>query len=271
MIVTAPQLIAVSLGSPGRENVDSIVNALATYGEIVGLNRPHRVAHYIAQLAEESGGFHYDHELWGPTAAQKGYDTRTDLGNTAAVDGDGYLYRGRAGIQITGLANYRAFRDWAMVQGLKPPNFVINPDAVTTDPWEGLVPIWFWSSRGLNAYADANDITAITRRINGGLNGLTERLNYYTRIGLVLLGYAPNDIRGFQRTAQIAVDGIAGPGTRAAIHAALLKLPAAPADAQPSPPAPIPPSPDIPAPEPEPAPVEPALGWWARLWKALFG
>lgn len=61
----------------------------------VGLDRLHRLVHCLAQLMHESGSFKWDQKIWGPTPAQARYDTRTDLGNTAAKDGDGYLYRGR--------------------------------------------------------------------------------------------------------------------------------------------------------------------------------
>lgn len=190
-----------------------------------GLQRPHRLAQYLPQLLHESGAFRYDREVWGPTPAQKRYDTRADLGNTPAADGDGERYKGRTGTQITGKDNYRGFRDWCRAQGLNPPDFVADPDAVLTDPWEGLGPIWYWETRGLNAYADRGDIEMITRRINGGLNGYADRLDWYTRVALVLLGYGRSDVRAFQRDAALKVDGIDGPQTRAALHVALKKLP----------------------------------------------
>nr|WP_234836858.1 hypothetical protein [Sinorhizobium meliloti] len=68
--------------------------ALDRYGDRFGMDRPHRLAQYFAQLMYESGDFRYDLEFWGPTPTQQRYDTRTDLGNTLEKDGDGYLYRG---------------------------------------------------------------------------------------------------------------------------------------------------------------------------------
>ena len=143
----------------------------------------------------------------------------------AARDGDGYLFRGRGPIQITGRSNYGQFTVWAREFDSAAPDFVTHPDAVLTDPWEGLGPIWYWETRGLNDPADSNDAETITRRINGGTNGLTDRLRWYVRAALVLLGYAPADVRGFQSAAGLAVDGNAGPKTRAALHAALTRLP----------------------------------------------
>ncbi len=214
---------------PGQ-NFTSVEIGLDTYGAQAGLDRPHRLAHYLAQLAHESGGFHFDHEIWGPTLAQTKYDTRADLGNTVIQDGDGKLYAGRTAMQITGKANYAAFYNWCAAAGLNPPNFIVTPDALTTDPWEGLGPVWFWSTRDLNALADRNDIEQITKRVNGGLNGYADRLGWYTKIGLVLCGFAPSDVAGFQDAARgkglypAHTDGDSGPQTRAAIHQWLAAL-----------------------------------------------
>ncbi|WP_410176733.1 hypothetical protein [Sinorhizobium medicae] len=83
-----------------------------------------------------SGYFRYDREIWGPTPAQQRRDTRTDLGNTPENDGDGFRYRGCTGMQLTGKDNYRQFRNWCRAAGLSCPDFVKDPDAVNTDPWE---------------------------------------------------------------------------------------------------------------------------------------
>ncbi|MFD1809268.1 glycoside hydrolase family 19 protein [Gemmobacter lanyuensis] len=161
----------------------------------------------------------------GATPAQARYDTRADLGNTPARDGDGYLYRGRGPIQITGKANYRQYRDWCRGIGQPAPDFVAQPDMVLLDPWEGIAPIWYWETRGLNRLADANNLDGITRAINGGDNGQVDRRDRYVRAALVLLGYGPTQIREFQRAWSIGADGIAGPTTRATLHAALTDQP----------------------------------------------
>ena len=117
----------------------------------VRLNLPHRVAQFIAQAAHETGGFKYDREIWGPTPAQKRYDTRADTGNTPSADGDGELYKGRGSFQLTGKANYQAFFVRCAGCRLQPPDFIANPDAINTDPWEGLSAVFFWSRRPQSA------------------------------------------------------------------------------------------------------------------------
>ena len=222
--VTAQQLRAAARTMVNEQNMNSVLTALDHYGGRFGLDRVHRSVQYLAQLMHESGDFRYDREIWGPTEAQKRYDTRTDLGNTPALDGDGKKYMGRTGGQLTGKANYLDFYDWCVEQRLDPPDFVAKPELVNTDPWEGLVPIWFWQSRNLNRYADQGDIETITKRWNGGMNGFADRLDHLVRLSLVVLGYAPDGVRQFQAKAGLAVDGDPGPKTRAALHKALLAL-----------------------------------------------
>lgn len=236
MSVSASQLAKI-VGKPANGNMVSIEVALDAYGERFGLTAPHRLAHFVAQLAHESGGFRYDREVWGPTPAQARYDQRVDLGNTPERDGDGERNAGRGPIQVTGGANLREFTAWAR-KNIDPaaPDFFGNPDLINTDPWEGVSAIWYWSTRKLNTYADANDIEMITRRINGGLNGFPDRLNWYVRAALVLAGYAPDALKSFQIDAQRAgllpadqagkptqIDGVAGPKTRSALHMTLAK------------------------------------------------
>lgn len=233
-MLTLAQLAAIAAREP-NDNMRAVLAGLEVRGAAAGLSRWHRLAHYVAQIAHESGRFRYDREVWGPTAAQRRYDTRTDLGNTPERDGDGYLFRGRGPIQITGRSNYRQFREWARAFEPGAPDFEALPDAVVESPWEGLAPIWYWETRGLNAYADRNHIETITKRINGGLNGFEDRIDLYSRSALVFLGYGPEDVRRFQGDAGLKADGDAGPLTRAALHRELTGLAFAPADLPPVP------------------------------------
>lgn len=137
------------------------------------INTPLRVAHFMAQIDYESGGFRYLTELGGRSYFNK-YEGRKDLGNLKP--GDGYLFRGRGYIQVTGRANYTELsKDLGI-------DFVANPDLLSQEANAIVSAIWFWNKRGLNKYADLDDIKTITKKINGGYNGLADReklLKYY--------------------------------------------------------------------------------------------
>jgi putative chitinase len=226
--------LAVVVGVAENANMQSIVKGLEAYKYADSLDRPEILTHYLCQNAHESGGFHYDREIVNPnhlTKAQSGYEGRKDLGNTHK--GDGIKYVGRTGIQVTGRANTAAFRDWCTAEGMTPPDFEATPDAMNTDPWEGIAPIWYWHTRHLTEFAKRNDIEMITKRINGGLNGYEDRIRYYTKFALSFLGFSISTIqqeissvKAFQSKSGIPADGDAGPKTRQALHDALSKLPA---------------------------------------------
>ena len=236
MIITAQTLTDIAGGAANQSNIASVVAGLSSYGAPAGLDRPERFAHYLAQLAHESGRFKYDAEIWSPTPAQRRYEDRADLGHSAAVPGEAFRFRGRGPIQLTGRHNYREFARWCRASFPDAPDFEAQPDAVNTDPWEGLAPIWYWDAgnptgRSLNVYADDNNAEAVTRKINGGLNGYEDRLALYTRTALVLLGYelSAGVVRKFQADVGFTgrdVDDIPGMRTRAAMHGALKAEPA---------------------------------------------
>jgi len=119
-----------------------------------------RLAHFMAQASHETAGFRYMSEIWGPTRAQARYDTRTDLGNTLAVDGDGKLYLGRGIFQITGARNYRIYGDRIGVDLIAHPERAAEADIAVK------LACLFWSDVGLNAYADRDDVLAVSRGIN---------------------------------------------------------------------------------------------------------
>jgi len=132
-----------------------------------GINTELRVCHFLAQVAHESGTGRWLRELWGPTPAQSRYEGRKDLGNVHA--GDGVRYKGRGPIQLTGRANYRKY---GQQLGIDLEN---NPEIVALPSMGLMVACKFWSDNGLNALADKDDVVAVTRRINGGTNGLEDR------------------------------------------------------------------------------------------------
>lgn len=142
--------------------------------DLFSINTPERQAAFLAQLGHESGGLRYRREIWGPTPAQRGYEGRVDLGNTQP--GDGLRYLGRGPIQITGRGNYRACREGLSKYTMRVPDFEAEPEKLETEQWGSAAAAWFWTDfKSLNPLADASDFVRITRRINGGLNGLDDR------------------------------------------------------------------------------------------------
>lgn len=137
-----------------------------------GINTPLRVQHWLAQLFHESTALRDTLEL----ASGRAYEGR--LGNVRP--GDGVRYKGRGLIQLTGRANYRAFT--LAMKRLLPnaPDFEARPELVEQLPWCVEAAGWFWrhGNGDLNRYADRDDIVAVTRRVNGGENGLPERRHY---------------------------------------------------------------------------------------------
>lgn len=186
MNLTLQQLITIMPNARAKAGIflPALTAAMAEFG----INTPARQASFLAQLAHESGQLAYVRELWGPTPAQVRYErdftaawppkARTDrnqlpfdLGNSQA--GDGSRFRGRGLIQITGRSNYAACGKALGLDLLAKPEMI--EQTVNACRSAG----WFWQSRGLNALADAGDQVAVTRRINGGTNGLAERLAYF--------------------------------------------------------------------------------------------
>jgi predicted chitinase len=139
------------------------------------INTPLRAAAFLAQLAHESAELRFMQELWGPTAQQKKYEPPTDLAKTLGntQPGDGFRYRGRGPIQITGRANYKKYGDLLGV------DLVGNPDLAAQPEYAFQLAGTYWETHGLNEKADAEDFKGITKAINGGYNGLPEREKYY--------------------------------------------------------------------------------------------
>jgi len=124
---------------------------------------PLRVAHFMGQTATETGGFRYSVEL-GDAAYFAHYDGR--LGNGP---GDGYAYRGRGLVMLTGRANYA---EAGAAIGL---SLVAQPD-LAADPATAMrIACHFWVTRRIARLADADDVVSVTRAINGGLNGIDDR------------------------------------------------------------------------------------------------
>ncbi|KHA80803.1 chitinase [Janthinobacterium lividum] len=139
-----------------------------------GITTPARQASFLSQVGHESGSLRYVREL----ASGEAYEGRVDLGNTKR--GDGVRFRGRGLLQVTGRANYAACGKALGLDLLAQPELL--EQTVNACRSAG----WFWQTRGLNALADAGDQERVTRRINGGVNGLAERLALYQAARKVL-------------------------------------------------------------------------------------
>ena len=126
-----------------------------------------REAHFWAQAAHETGHFKYMFEIWGPTPVQQRYEGRKDLGNVQ--EGDGYRYRGRGIFQLTGRANYEKYGKALGLDLVNNPDMAANPEVALRIACE------YWKSRKINACADKDDIVAVTKKINGGTNGIADR------------------------------------------------------------------------------------------------
>ena len=182
MLITQPQLSQI-LPHAGA-NAGVFVPALNAAMPRWEIDNPRRIAAFLAQIGHESGQLRYVKELGNDRYLSR-YDTGTlalRLGNTPEADGDGQRYCGRGLIQVTGRNNYQAcsralFGD---------ERLLAQPQMLEQPRWACESAAWFWHSRGLNALADQGEFNRITRHINGGLNGLSERLELWTRAREVL-------------------------------------------------------------------------------------
>lgn len=133
------------------------------------INTVERQAAFLAQLAHESGSLKYVREI----ASGEAYEHRRDLGNVEP--GDGVKFKGRGLIQVTGRANYQALSIALNYDFIKDPEALEKPGAAS------LSAGWFWNLKKLNDLADSGDFKKITKRINGGYNGMADRVNHWYR------------------------------------------------------------------------------------------
>lgn len=180
---------------------DKWADALSATCERFEINTPLRIAGFLSQIAHESGGLKFVSEnlnyraeslmrVWPsrfPNAdvanayamkpekiANRAYCDR--MGNGDEASGDGWKYRGRGLIQLTGKDNYAAFAMKCDNEALTNPDLVAEPDLAAESAG------WFWSTRNLNNYADEGNVEGMTRRINGGTNGLDDRQAHYDKL-----------------------------------------------------------------------------------------
>jgi putative chitinase len=177
---------------------DPVIAALATAMRRFEIDTPPRMAAFTAQLAHESGqlqrwtenlSYRWERlrqvfpKYFATDAEARAFDRKPErianrvyagrMGNGPEPSGDGWRYRGRGPIQLTGKDNYRACGSAIGV------DLVGDPDLLATPGPGCLAAAWFWARNGLNTLADAGDFVTITRRINGGLNGLADRREFW--------------------------------------------------------------------------------------------
>ena len=127
------------------------------------------MAHYLAQIAHESGELRYTKEL----ASGRAYEGRKDLGNTQ--QGDGVKYKGRGLIQITGRANYQKYANYCGFDVVGSPELLERPFGAAKSS------MWVFDTFGCNELADKDNLKAIRKKINGGYKGLVACEKYLKR------------------------------------------------------------------------------------------
>ena len=246
---------------PRCSDPDGWVDAMNEVFPKYEINTNRRVAAFLAQCGHESGGWRTFSEnlnysakaldaVFGKYFKRAGrdaedyarqpekianvvYANRMDNGDTAS--GDGWRYRGRGPIQLTGKHNYAKFSDDMDVDAVN------NPDMVSEDKEVALLSaIWYWNSNKLNRYADSGDIKTLTKRINGGYIGLEDRIHHWEMclealgedvethhgddeddsfdlddIGVLRKGARGDGVKMMQEALGLGADGIFGAGTEA--------------------------------------------------------
>lgn len=166
-MITREQLVAVMPNA--HKKADAWLGPLNDAMAEFEINTPARIGSFLAQVAHETGELVWIKEI----ASGAAYEGRKDLGNIEP--GDGIRYKGRGLIQVTGRSNY------AQCGAALGVDLIAQPEQLEQPVLACRSAAWFWYSRGLNALADAGDFIKITRRINGGTNGLADRQHYYAR------------------------------------------------------------------------------------------
>lgn len=188
---------------------DSVLTEIHNVGEKFNINTPLRLAHFLAQTGHESGNFTITKENLSYSAERlqvifKKYFTAESaaeyahkpekianivyanrMGNGNQASGEGYKFRGRGFIQLTGKENYASFDKTV------EDDILANPDLIATK-YPLLSAAWFWNKNNLNIVSDggATDevVTKVTKRINGGIIGLPDRIKHFHEFHNLLIG-----------------------------------------------------------------------------------
>jgi len=203
MNLSVEQLGQIIVGNP---NVKEWYISLSKFFPVNKIDTPQRIASFIAQCAHESGNFktlrenlNYRWESLRKTFPKyfptdelaKQYEKQPQkianrvyanrMGNGPETSGDGWKYCGRGLIQLTGKNNYQAFAKSVNMNLDDIPNYLVSYDGAIESA------CWFWTTNNLNRFADKSDIEGMTKVINGGLNGIDDRVKKY-ELALKVLG-----------------------------------------------------------------------------------
>lgn len=166
MQFTLSEYMQLVKGFPRNEETVRWLNWIFDYYKI---DNPLRVSAFLARIGHECLSFTALEEF----ASGDAYEGKKDLGNTQK--GDGRKYKGRGFIMITGKSNY------TILSKVYNKDFVNKPELLLESEWAAKTAGWFWNWKNLNKIADKGDIKEITRRINGGYNGLVDTQVRYKR------------------------------------------------------------------------------------------
>jgi len=188
---------------PRSINAGEWVRQLNNHLPLYEINTPKRIAAFLAQCGHESAGFSVLKENLNYSAQAlnaifpkyfvnagrnaEEYHRQPEkianiiyanrMGNGDTLSGDGWKFRGRGLIQLTGRSNYKKFSEY-----LRNPEILTNPDLLTQFDYAIISACWFWTNNSLNSYADNENFKGMTKVINGGYNGLQDRINLYEQI-----------------------------------------------------------------------------------------
>ena len=198
MIIVESQIRRI-MPNVKETRVKEFVKCFNEWSDKFGISTPLRFVHFIAQIAHESGEFKSMEEnlnysadgllrvfpkyFTKETAAQyarkpekianKVYANR--MGNGDEASGDGWRFKGRGAIGTTGRDNYKAYADSEFCVG----DLMNHPEWLAQSPGCYKSAMYFWWKNGLNQIADTDDVVKVTKRVNGGTNGLAQRQYYY--------------------------------------------------------------------------------------------
>lgn len=242
----------------GGELYKAMVKIFPKYG----IDTPERIAMFLAQCGHESGGFTVMAEnlnysakgldsVFGKYFARGGRDAKeyerqpekianvvyaSRMGNGDTASGDGWKFRGRGYIQLTGRDNYTRFAAYIKKDLREAIEYVETIEGALESA------CWFWEVNGINKFSDASDVKMATKRINGGYNGLEDREQKFEKAMKLLGGKAPakkapakaskgatnvtlgvgdrgDEVKKMQAALGISADGVFGPGTKRAVKA----------------------------------------------------